>query len=721
MEAIAHTKNVSGQYHLLREHLLQVAQLAAAFAEPLGTAPLGYCAGLLHDIGKFHPLFQQYLLNVEQNPALKGQGPDHKGAGAIQSIAMRLELLAFLIAGHHGGLAGQGDLGTWLRGRANQNEVRESINRALKALPELASLSVALPTHIRTPHEAELFIRLLFSALVDADFLDTERHFQPAKGSRREGVWSWADLWSQLDRYQQQHTGTQNSPVNRVRRLVYEQCCLAALQEPGFFRLTVPTGGGKTRSSMAFALLHAQQHHLQRIIYAIPYMSITEQTADVFRSIFPGDGVVLEHHSGIAAPDDPRNPSPQQLWNRLASENWDAPIVVTTTVQLFESLLANTPSACRKLHNLAGSVIILDEAQMLPTHVLDTILDVLQQLVTHYGTTVVLCTATQPALDSRSGFPGLRGIREIISDPSALFTALTRVQYQWPRPGECWTWQQVADRACQAEQVLVIVNTRADAVSVLQALEDPAALHLSTSMCGAHRRVVLQEVRRRLDAGAPCRLVSTQLIEAGVDVDFPLVLRTIGPFDSIAQAAGRCNREGLLPLLGTVIVFDPIEGSLPPGPYRTGTGITRMLLTEGSIDSADLALYRRYFEQYYRSVSRDEPGVQAARRILDYPEVALRFQMIQEETVPVIVPYSHPEKPTQLADLLQALQLQQGQPREIVRQLQPYVVALRMKAVEKAAAHQLVTELLPGLWSWLRVETYDPVYGLVIEKGNALS
>ena len=442
-------------------------------------------------------------------------------------------------------------------------------------------------------------------------------------------------------------------------------------------------------------------------------MSITEQTADVFRTIFPGDGIVLEHHSGIAVPDDPRNPTSQQVWNWLASENWDAPVVVTTTVQLFESLLANTPSACRKLHNVAGSVVILDEAQMLPTHVLDTILDVLQQMVTHYGTTVVLCTATQPALDRHVGFPGLLGVREIIADPASLFTALARVQYQWPAPGERWTWQQVAERARQAEQALVIVNTRADAVKVLQVMEDPVALHLSTSMCGAHRRIVLQEVRRRLKAGEPCRLVSTQLIEAGVDVDFPLVLRAIGPFDSIAQAAGRCNREGS-PLLGTVIVFDPVDGSLPPGPYRTGTGITRMLLKEGIVDSADLTVYQRYFEQYYRSINRDEPQVQEVRRSLDYPEVARRFRMIQQEMTPVVVPYQHPEKPTQFADLLQAFQLQQGQTRDLMRQLQPYMVSVRANDLEKALAQRRVEEIMPGVYRWL--EPYHPVFGLVIEK-----
>jgi CRISPR-associated endonuclease/helicase Cas3 len=713
VEVFAHSLNAARQRHLLSEHLHQVAELAACFAQPLGASEPAHLAGLLHDIGKIHSSFQRYLLAVEQNPALKGQGPGHKGAGAVQASALGLDFLAFLIAGHHGGLPSLGDLRIWIREQAARIDVQEAIHQAAAAFPSITSFSGTLPTHLHTPYEHELFIRLLFSALVDADFLDTEHHFIPSRSSIRQSsslrANMWEHLWNQFELDLQQQPGSHTSRLNRRRHEVLQYCCQAATQKPGFFRLTVPTGGGKTRSSLAFALLHAREHSLQRIIYAIPYLSITEQTADVFRSIFPDPNVVLEHHSGIATPDDPHAVTPEQQWNRLAAENWDAPLIVTTTVQLFESLLAHTPSSCRKLHNLVGSVIILDEAQMLPTHLLDTILEVLTQLVTHYHTTVVLCTATQPALDDRAGFPGLRDVREIIPSPEQFFTALSRVQYHWPQPGERWSWEDVAHRVRQAEQVLVIVNTRADAVTLLQLLSDIDVCHLSTSLCGAHRRVVLQDVRTRLKAGSPCRLIATQLIEAGVDVDFPLVLRALGPLDSIVQAAGRCNREGRLQQ-GTVIIFEPKEGSLPPGPYRIGTATTKGFLAEGPLDSTDLSLYRRYFERYYRRVNRDEPQVQAVRRLLDYPAIASRFRMIQEETFPVVVPYQHPEKPTEQADLLCELQQRQSSPREILRRLQPYMVNVRAHHLTRLCDLKLVEEILPGLMVWQG--TYDDLYGL---------
>lgn len=715
MEYFAHSRNAQGDRQTLHTHLLQVSERAAQFAEPLGVPDLAKQAGWLHDIGKFHPDFQRYLLAVERDPSLSGHGPGHKGAGAVQATRLHLDVLAFLIAGHHGGLPGWGNLRTWIREQAALAEVQEAIRLAIDALPSIRSFSGVLPTHLSTPYEQETFIRLLFSALVDADFLDTEEHFLPLHTQLRQSIGqerlSWESVWYLFEHYHQQ--GSQNmtslSTMNRLRAEIFHHCCQAASWPPGLFRLTVPTGGGKTRSSLAFALLHARQYAMQRIIYAIPYLSITEQTAGVFRSIFSEYPIVLEHHSGVSLPDDLHSATPQQRWNRLTAENWDAPLIVTTTVQLFESLFARTPGKCRKLHNLVGSVIILDEAQMLPTHLLDPVVEVLQQLVTHYHTTVVLCTATQPALDDRLGFPGLRHIREMIPEPSRFFTTLSRVQYRWPRPGEQWTWDEVANVVRHTEQVLVIVNTRADALALIRILSDIEVLHLSTSLCGAHRRVVLQDVRARLQARVPCRLIATQLVEAGVDVDFPVVLRALGPLDNIIQAAGRCNREGLLEA-GTMIIFDPKDGTLPPGSYRVGTSITRGLLAEGPLDTSDLTLARRYFERYYRSVNRDEPDVQVARRVLDYPETALRFRMINEDTVPVVVPYQHPDHSTVCANLLSALQQQQGSPRDVLRRLQPYIVNVPARHLMKLSDPTHAEEVIPGLYVWYG--SYSTLLGL---------
>ncbi len=710
----AHSRNAAGQRHALRQHLAEVARTAATFAAPFKGELLAAYAGRLHDIGKIHPAWQDYLLVAESNSQRKGSGPDHKGAGALLAKRRGLDLLAFLIAGHHGSLSTQADLKVWLRQRQADTRTEEAITLATTMFPDLLSIPLSHPTHLQSVLEGEFFVRMLYSCLVDADFLDTERHFDSDRAQLRQVTSTWSDLWQQFATAQLKRKAEATS-LNQARREIYEACFAKANLPPGFFRLTVPTGGGKTLSGLAFALRHAEAYQFQRIIYAIPYMSITEQTADVFRSIFAGDGVILEHHSGIALPDDPLNASPAAVWSRLATENWDAPIIVTTTVQLFESLMRNTPGACRKLHNIAGSIILLDETQMLPSHLLNTILDILQQLVTHYGCTIVLCTATQPALDDRQGFAGLRSVREIIDEPAAFFTRLARVSYQWPTRGERWSWEQVAEKMCEVPQVLTIVNTKRDALEAYQALGDPDAFHLSTLMCGAHRRAVLRDVRDRLNNQKPCRLVSTQLIEAGVDIDFPLVLRALAPLDSIIQAGGRANREGNLSQGGLVIVFEPLGQLISPGPYRVGTDTTRELLAQGPIDCSDLATIQRYFEKYYSRINRDEPNIQEKRSSYDYPEVAKHFRMITEETTTVVVPYQAPAQPTLVPDLLNAIQQQQHLQRSDWRRLQPYMVNLDQRAFIRAKGKGQVREVVPGLWAWQEQETYDPRCGLARE------
>jgi CRISPR-associated endonuclease/helicase Cas3 len=392
---------------------------------------------------------------------------------------------------------------------------------------------------------------------------------------------------------------------------------------------------------MAFALKHALVHGLDRVIVAIPYTSIIEQTADVYRNIF-GETSVLEHHSAVITGHDGCDPlSYQDVWSRLASENWDAPIVVTTTVQLFESLFAHRPSACRKLHNIARSVLVLDEVQTLPPQLLTPILDVLQDLVEHYSVSVVLCTATQPALQDGPYLKGLSNIREIVPDPPRYFAALRRVHYTLPAADERWDWERVAVEMRNTAQCLAIVNTKPDALQLLDALNDSTALHRSTLLCGAHRRDVLHEIRRRLDIGEPCRLIATQVVEAGVDLDFPLVLRAIGPLDRIVQAAGRCNREGRL-ASGRVVVFWPAEGKVPPGAYRTGTDTAISLLSRPQVDLHDPTLYRTYFELLYQAVETDVKGIQNLRQALDYPEVAQRFRLIEDDTAAVVVRYKRP-------------------------------------------------------------------------------
>ncbi len=717
---IAHTKNAQGQRQDLLDHLRNVADAAARFAMPFEGDKAAYLAGLLHDIGKFNPDFQQYLLDAEAHPTAHQRGPDHKGAGATLANDTGLAPLSFLVAGHHGGLPSADELKEWLRERAGDPAVQGATAAALVQLPGLQNLkaraATLFPTYLRSELEVEFFIRMLFSTLVDSDFLDTEQHFNIRQAGQRGAYAQLTDLEPLLLANQQalmkaaEEGKSAHERVNALRNEVYEACLNMAVSTPGFFRLTVPTGGGKTRSSLAFALRHANTHHLRRIIYAIPYTSITEQTADTFRSIF-GAQNVLEHHSAVT-PQDLDRPTLQEIRARLATENWDAPLIVTTTVQLFESLLGRGTSACRKLHNVADSVLILDEVQTLPTYLLIPILDVLRQLVAHYHVSVVLCTATQPALDAgaQTGFSGLEGIREIAPEPARLFTELKRVEYRWSKEGETWTWEQVADHVRSEQQALAIVNTRANAVALLNALDDPEALHLSTWMCGAHRRKVLALVRQRLQIGVPCRLISTQVIEAGVDVDFPLVLRAMGPLDSIVQAAGRCNRNGLLPTLGQVIVFQPDEGKLPPGSYRIATDVAYTMLGAEGFNFHDPTIYHRFFESYYDKIDGDAKAIQPLRKGLDFREVASRFRMIDDDTLPaVIVDYEDqgkkPAKP-----LVEQLIKQPS--RGHLRALQPYIVTLRSRDMRKAVQRGTAEEVkeMPGFYLWRG--RYDPVRGV---------
>lgn len=711
----AHSKNTTGQRQLLPDHLRYVAQLAAQFGQSLEIADLVSFVSLAHDIGKFNLAFQQYLLEAESSPSGHTHGPDHKGAGAVFLEDLGLGSLAFLIQGHHGGLPSLAKLKPWLLERRGDPAVQEAIALARQTLPELQTLVVpSLPAFIRTPLQAEFFIRMAFSVLVDADFLDTERHFHAGRAALRSSYQNIAALLDQFQKtHQQRFQGAPLTVVNTVRAAAYQACIQAAERPSGIYRLTLPTGGAKTLSSLGYGLHHAQKYGKKRVIYAIPHMSITEQTAQEFRTIFPEEGIVLEHHSGVAFQEDSKMLTKRDLWRRLATENWDAPLVVTTTVQLFESLLACNTSACRKLHNIAQSVVILDEVQMLPAHLLTPILDVLRQLVAHYSVTVVLCTATQPALHHRAGFEGLDGIEEIIPDAHEHFAALKRVQYQFLP--QALTWAEVAEAIRKEHQVLAIVNTRGDALALLEALnlpDDPSVFHLSTYMCGAHRRATLEAIRRKLKDGEACRVISTQLIEAGVDVDFACVWRAIGPLDRIAQAAGRCNREGKLFTLGRVVVFEPAEGSLPPGPYRIGTQFTRALLQNPKVDLHDPALFQRYFERYFQYVNRDERGVQAARQAFDYETVAKLFKLIEDETETAIVPYQEPQDPGRVARLLATQQNDPTQTYVVLRQLQPYMVNLRERERVEALRRGLLKELHPGLWLWLGA--YDPVRGIVL-------
>ncbi len=692
---LAHSPNDKGTEHYLADHLHAVAELAEGFASRFGAGELARLAGIAHDIGKANPDFQRYLLDswrAEKEGGRKPRSVPHSIYGAVILAQSMNKILSIVAAGHHGGLADISDLKARLSVSSEAVWLQE-------APPRLGIEAICQASSTKCPEDAlscEFLIRMLFSALVDADWLDTERHFDSDKAAKRGSDVTPGDLWTPFEADQKRLLEQiAESPVNNARREIYEACLSAANGPQGVYRLTVPTGGGKTRSGMGFALRHAMKHGLDRIIFAIPYTSIIDQTADVYKGIF-GSENVLEHHSAIEPLIDPdEGQTETELRRQLASENWDAPIVVTTTVQLFESLFSNKPSRCRKLHNIARSVLVLDEVQTLPVHLLRPILNVLRELVDHYGVTLVLSTATQPAFSGES--PYLTGFEpeptEIVPDPGKYFQALKRVEYEIE--DEQWDWERVAEEMLKHPQALCVVNSRKDAVDLFRLLDDPSALHLSTLMCPAHRRDTLDEIRRRLRDGEPCRVVSTQVVEAGVDLDFPVVLRAIGPLDRIVQAAGRCNREGMLEQ-GRVIVFRPADGREPRGSYATATGNTAIILSGGDCDLYSPEVFDRYFRLLWQDCELDAQGIMGLRKRHNYQTVAERFRMISEDTVPVVVPYGDPGPEA----ILRTVRFKGSANREEWRKLQNLSVSVFRYSASKYEEEGLIKPVLDGLYEW---------------------
>ena len=481
------------------------------------------------------------------------------------------------------------------------------------------------------------------------------------------------------------------------------------------FSLTVPTGGGKTLSSLAFALRHAGRHGQRRVIYAIPFTSIIEQTSDTFRSALGSLGAqaVLEHHSNL----DPRN---ETLRSRLAIENWDTPIVVTTNVQLFESLFASRTSRCRKLHRIANSVIVLDEAQALPVELLKPCLETLAELVRNYGCTIVLCTATQPAIHQRDEFPiGLSDVRPIIQHPKGLYAAMKRIRVH--HLGQI-SDDDLARRLRGHDQVLCIVATRRHALELFKALGDTVAgaVHLTALMCPVHRSEVFGEVRQWLDDGEPCRVISTSLVEAGVDVDFPVVYRAVAGLDSIAQAAGRCNREGRLDY-GDVFVFDP-QSPPPLGHHRETADTTRELMGRFD-DLLDLDAIESYFELRYWKRKRlwDKEGVMDCFRgrghdqVLDFRTAAERFRFIKQEQLPVIIPWRQGGE-----ELVKRLRYGPPPGRDAARAAQRYTVQVPQRiwdSLENSGGIEVCHENFPVLIDSTR---YHRVTGLALEADPVL-
>lgn len=630
---LAHVTNNRTQ--TVKEHLAETAALSAKFARSFGAESQGRLIGLAHDIGKCSAEFQERLCG--------GQIVDHASAGALECAKQGAEWAACCVAGHHGGLP---DVGNLMNDTADATTLYGRLRKALGGGIPTYEMPLSLP-HAAPPHgygEDHLvnsfLIRMLYSCLVDADYLDTERFMSDSAVKRDCGE----TLPALLDRLERHIINkgwlAPSGDLNQRRSEILRACMDGGKQEKGFFTLTVPTGGGKTVASMAFALRHAVRHGMDRVIYVIPYTSIIEQTADVFRGIF-GDENVVEHHSSASYEVGEHGDATQYRLMR-ATENWDAPIIVTTAVQFFESLYANRPSKCRKLHSIANSVVIFDEAQMLPTEHLRPCVAAIGALVTHFGASAVLCTATQPVLNDlfRQYAPGVTA-KELCPNVPVLFDQLRRVSFDRAGALDADT---LAEKLSALPQVLCIVNSRKAAQEVYQKLPRKGSYHLSTLMYPAHRRAVLAEIRQRLKDGLPCRVVSTSLIEAGVDVDFPAVYREMAGLDSILQAAGRCNREGnCKPEESVVTIFEGL--SVTPPMLKVNIGAAKETLRDG-IDPAAPETVEQYFCAY-RSlagtkldkadvVSAFEEGISGCA--LPFRTVAERFHLIDDASKTVYIP-----------------------------------------------------------------------------------
>jgi len=569
--------------------------------------------------------------------------------------------------------------------------------------------------------KCEFWIRFLFSALVDADRLDTERFYDSQRNQMRGNYSSIEELRKELERFLDNKlahlgAGTRDTLVNKARSEVLASCRQAAENDPGIFALTVPTGGGKTLSAMSFALAHAERHGLRRVVVVIPYTSIIEQNAKEYRLALGAENVV-EHHSNLDIEEYRKRHGEEETQRmELASENWEAPVIVTTTVQFFESLFSNRTSQCRKLHNISRSVVILDEVQTLPPDYLMCILDALNGLKEHYGCSILLSTATPPALVQRDRFEcGLNKVQEIVGDPDALAQQLNRVEYSWPSPeSPPISWGELSGELTRYEQVLVVVHRRNDARELAErlqeSLEEDTVFHLSALMCPAHRTEVLARVKERTQNGLPCRLVSTQLVEAGVDLDFPVVYRALGGLDSMVQAAGRCNREGRLNC-GRVVIFR--APSKPP----SGTPSKAMEIAEGflrkyrgNLDVLTPGIFSEYFRSLYFGSELDAKMIQTLRQEFKFADVARDFRLIEDGfTRPIVVPYKKAH--ARLEELRD-----KGPSREILRSLQPFIINIYPNAFNRLYSSGALEEVAESLFALNRLFNglYDPDFGLTV-------
>ena len=731
----------------IEEHCLNVARLARELIyedeDSYGLKDLAYNAGLLHDFGKYRPDFQRYILSASganQSGKVPPKAP-HAIVGAIEARRlfddpMIADTLAYCISGHHRGLYDHNEMERRLR----HGEHKRWCD-ACEKLTSVEDLGTTNCDDVGEPYDLQMAIRMLFSALVDADRLDTERFMTPdlsAERLRIKGNYaSLSTLRERLRAKTESFSSAPDTPVNRARAYFLESCRThGAESDPGIYTLSLPTGAGKTISSMAWALEMAIRNHHDRIIYVIPYTSIITQTAMVFREIF-GEENILEHHSEVVVEQQTEDDKSDEQMSRLKflTENWDAPIILTTNVQFFESLFASKPTKCRKVHSIANSVIVMDEVQALPEGFLSPILSAIDTLSEAFHCSILCCSATQPVYDEDLNSPDdgsdyytpldTRG--DLVPREAKYFVPFDRVDYHLEP--QTVTSQELADRLAAEHSVLCVLNSRKDAGQVYRALRDlpkvkaDEVIHLSRSMCSAHLRRAIEAIKERMREGKPTKVISTQLIEAGVDLDFPCVWRAYSGLGSIIQAGGRCNREGKMERRGQVFVFSLADGSRPFGNIARGCNATKMLLHKLSnkiTDPTDPEVIAKYYRLYFKDIPDfDTEGIE--KDLTEDPEdinfesAAERFKLIDDEgTFPVIVPYMEEGKA-----LVRKIRNHEILTREDYHRMQEYSVSLRQGDYSTLLSHGNI-EQIPWGEDFISVlvddNCYDSVAGVVISN-----
>lgn len=706
------------------EHQNGVANIAAKFAGEFGLSSWGYSLGLLHDKGKERKAFQQYIRRTNGLPVADNRYySDHNHAFVGGLLADKLmgrplmNLLANQIISHHTGLHDYGDVESIL----NETELPEEIN--------MDNIKIDLKTLAKEFQELSFFkseedtrnfhhlSRMLFSCLTDADRLDTERFMDAESWKKRVFRYNIANMLPKLNVYMKMlQTNAADTEVNRIRKMVQDQCRKTSSGEKGFYSLTVPTGGGKTLSSLLWAMKHAVAHGMKRIIIAIPYTSIIVQTAGLLKSIF-GEGNVLEHHSNFN-PDSIGDEKTREM-AKLATENWDYPIIVTTNVQLFESMFSNKPSVCRKLHNIVNSVIILDEVQTLPTDFLQPIVDALKAYREMFGVSVLFTTASQPVLSGLIegtnpfvGFKGIDNITEIIPDEYKLHVRLRRVDIKINKEGS--TYDEIATMLAKYNKVLCIVNTRKDAKELYDRLPDEGVkLHLSRMMCPKHISKTICEIKNILkdNSQSVVRVIATQLVEAGVDIDFPVVFRQEAGLDSVLQAAGRCNREGRIDIGYTFVFSLSAEKRLPFGSIKDANN-ARLNLPDDS-DWFSPSVMQEYFKNMYSQKGTfDKNGIK--NYLYKYNELCFEkaseaFKLIDDDGVNVIVNCENS------MDLVEQLKIS-GCTYSLMKQLAQFTVSVKRTDFNKLCQYGVIEEILEGVYVLPDRAQYNRYTGLSLEN-----